>query len=140
MPRLHAARINVLREKQARQLERIQAKQEVELRAAVSEMETALANQESQFDAEARHLQRDRWRREERIRARWALVEAIERRRLECETGLPFAPLPPLPWPEGREMQPQAGMESMALSLAMGDLAFYKGLPPRPGAHREYTV
>ncbi|MCJ1285390.1 hypothetical protein MMC26_004730 [Xylographa opegraphella] len=150
MNSLHAARINVLREKQAKQLERIQAKQDAELSSTSSAKEIALRKHESQFDGEALDLQRDFWDRRKRILARWALAEAIERRKLEHETGMPFAPLPPIPWLDGRrgaepalqlkqgELGPEMRLKRQ--SMPLGPIDFYNALPPRPRAQREYTA
>ncbi|MCJ1381966.1 hypothetical protein MMC17_005078 [Xylographa soralifera] len=143
MNSLHAARINVLREKQAKQLERIQAKQDAELGATTAAMDIALRKHESQFDGEALDLQQDFWDRKKRILARWALAEAIEHRKLEHETALPFAPLPPIPWLDGREMDGRELGPDMRLkrqSMPLGPMDFYKALPPRPRVQREYTA
>ncbi|MCJ1437264.1 hypothetical protein MMC27_006650 [Xylographa pallens] len=149
MNSLHAARINVLREKQAKQLERIAAKQDAELSATTASMDIALQKHDSQFAGEALDLQQDFWDRKKRILARWALAEAIERRKLEHETGLPFAPLPPIPWLEEMEMEPairlhgrDTGLEMRLKrqSMPLGPMDFYKALPPRPRVQREYTA
>ncbi|MCJ1396254.1 hypothetical protein MMC18_009143 [Xylographa bjoerkii] len=138
MKSLHSARINVLREKQAKQLERIQAKQDNELSSSTSSMNTELQIHESQFHGEELDLQQDFWDRKKRILARWALAEAIERRKLEHETGQLFAPLPPIPWLDGREMETVARLKRQ--SLPLGQMNFFKALPPRPLVHREYTA
>ena len=138
MTSLHSARINVLREKQAKQLERIQAKQDGELSAVSAEMDMELKKHESKFHGEEIDLQQDFWDRKKRILARWALAEAIERRKLERETDLHFAPLPPIPWSDIRSIESSAQLKRQ--SMPLGQMDCFKALPQRPRAHREYTA
>ncbi|MCJ1397598.1 hypothetical protein MMC11_000793 [Xylographa trunciseda] len=140
MKSLHSARINVLREKQAKQLERIQAKQDAQLSTATATMDLELETHESQFDREELDLQQDFWDRKKRILARWVLAEAIERRRLEHETGLHFASLPPIRWLDGRESETATATRLKRQSLPLGQMDFLKALPHRPQVHREHTA
>ncbi|KAL8935059.1 MAG: hypothetical protein Q9216_005606 [Gyalolechia sp. 2 TL-2023] len=104
MGNLHTARINVLREKQGKQLERIIGKQELELK----DMERELASKMQQLDSAAQSdeqlLQHEFSERRKRLTSRWSLAEAIERKKLENATGEAYAPLPPIGWedPHGR--------------------------------------
>lgn len=100
MDNLHEGRINVLRERQAKQLERIMAKQEVEINDEKRELDKHLDNHENQFDVEEQNLRQEFSDRKKRISARWTLIEAIERRKLEDETEEIHAPLPAITWPD----------------------------------------
>lgn len=100
---LHAARINVLRERQARQLERIAAKQEAELERLRDELRQEMEDLDAACEAEAVQLRREFSERKDRLVARWTLAEAIERRRREISTGEMYGPLPVIPWGEGEE-------------------------------------
>lgn len=100
MENLHEARINVLREKQGKQFERIQMKQQAELKLAKDEMDLKLERHEKEFFDEEEDLRQDFRERKRRMVSRWKLAEAIERQKLENETGEAHAPLPPVEWPE----------------------------------------
>ena len=100
MDNLHEARINVLREKQAKQLERIAVKQEQELVAASMEMNRRLEDLEYEFSIEEHELQDEFTERKRRILSRWKLMEAIERRKIENESGEEYGPLPDIVWPD----------------------------------------
>ena len=100
MDNLHAARINVLREKQAKQLERITARQQSELDTLAREHEDKSHALEQTFRQEEQDLGRELSERKHRMITRWNLMEAIERRTLENRTGDAFAALPPIAWGE----------------------------------------
>ncbi|MCJ1245590.1 hypothetical protein MMC30_002794 [Trapelia coarctata] len=100
MENLHEARINVLREKQGKQLERIQTKQQAELKLAKDETDIELERHEKELTNEEEDLRQDFQERKRRIMSRWKLAEAIERQKLDNETGEAHAPLPPIEWPE----------------------------------------
>ena len=99
MSNLHEARINVLREKQAKQLERITAKQDLELSKLHSDSDQELQDLDIDFTDEETTLEHEFAERKKRLIARWTLAEAIERRKLENETGEAFGTLPPIAWP-----------------------------------------
>jgi len=101
MDNLHASRINVLREKQGKQLERIIAKQESELEALESSFEHQNQDLDGNFRAEERQLQQEFAERKNRLVTRWNLAEAIERRKLEIHTGEEHGPLPAVKWSDG---------------------------------------
>ena len=109
MDNLHASRINVLREKQGKQQERIMAKQETELEALESDFERQNEEMDARFRDEETRLRQEFAERKKRLIRRWALAEAIERRKLEQATGETFEPLPPIVWSgdggEGREKE-----------------------------------
>ena len=98
MDNLHASRINVLREKQGKQTERIMAKQEAELEALESEFERQNDELDITFEEEERSLRQEFAERKKRLIRRWNLAELIERRRLELEKGVQYGPLPAVKW------------------------------------------
>ncbi|MCJ1484290.1 hypothetical protein MMC06_004458 [Schaereria dolodes] len=100
MDNLHEARINVLREKQAKQLERIAAKQVAASKAAVEADDKELQEHERESNAEAYDMTQEFARRRKRLIARWKLAEAIERRKLEVDSGELYGPLPGISWPD----------------------------------------
>ena len=104
MDNLHKSRINVLREKQGKQLERISAKQEAEVEEHSNDYRKQVAELESCYHAEEEELRRDFGARKERLTKRWALAEAIERRKIENETQEIYGALPAISWDqtEGR--------------------------------------
>lgn len=109
MDNLHASRINVLREKQAKQLERIAAKQEAELETLADDRRLETEDLDAACEAEALQLREDFSDRKDRLVARWNLAETIERRRLENRTGETYAPLPIMSWGEGLPMEAEEG-------------------------------
>ncbi|MCJ1274356.1 hypothetical protein MMC21_002152 [Puttea exsequens] len=98
MDNLHESRIKVLRERQGKQLERIMAKQEAELESLEKDFEQKNEDQEARFRSEERQLQQEFAERKKRLVKRWDLAEAIERRKLELQTGDDYGPLPPIKW------------------------------------------
>ncbi|CAF9939068.1 MAG: hypothetical protein ALECFALPRED_007969 [Alectoria fallacina] len=98
MDNLNASRINVLREKQGKQQERIVAKQETELEALESSFERQNEELEAKFREEEIQLQQEFAERKKRLVRRWTLAEAIERRKLEQAMGETFEPLPSITW------------------------------------------
>ena len=115
MDNLHEARINVLREKQAKQLERIVVKQEAEMEALADKLEIETNDLvENQVVREEADLRRQFLERKYRLVGRWMLAEAIERRKLEIETGEVFGPLPKIEWPEKTPIstQPDTAVQS----------------------------
>lgn len=95
---LHAARINVLREKQAKQLERISAKQEAEMAALLDSQSEESVEVDKRLAEEESVLVTEFGERRTRLVRRWRLAEAIERRRLEMEGCGDLRPLPEIEW------------------------------------------
>ncbi|KAK4690926.1 hypothetical protein P7C71_g5973, partial [Lecanoromycetidae sp. Uapishka_2] len=116
MDNLHTSRINVLRERQGKQLERIMAKQETELDTLESDFERQNEELDVKFRQEERQLQQEFAERKNRLVARWNLAEAIERRKLELKTGEEFGPLPSVKWSDGpsRHNSKASGKETEA--------------------------
>ena len=104
MDNLHASRINVLRERQAKQVERVVDKQEKEMEKQAAEFDEEQMELEEGARAEEMEMERVFRERKHRLVNRWQMAEAIEKRLLELETGEIFAELPPIGWgDEGRD-------------------------------------
>ncbi len=113
MDNLHAARINVLREKQGKQIERVSAKQAAELETIATDLQAETADLELTLKAEEEGLQAEFSERKRRLVARWLLAEAIERRKLENETGETYGPLPALEWPDSAVIREEVEAETL---------------------------
>ncbi|KAL9639546.1 MAG: hypothetical protein Q9164_000864 [Protoblastenia rupestris] len=98
MENLHASRINVLREKQAKHLERVLGKQEDDISKLSKDFEKGNLDLDQRFTAQERNLNQEFAERKQRLISRWHMAEAIERRKLELETGEEYAPLPGIEW------------------------------------------
>ena len=98
LAQLHAGRINVLREKQARAAERLAARQAAELRELERAAARAVARLEAASRREEARAKGEFAGRKRRLLWRWKVVEAIERRRLELERGEEFGALPDVQW------------------------------------------
>ena len=119
MDNLHSSRVNVLREKQAKQVERIVAKQETELNTLELEFEQQSDELEGNFQSEDLRLQEEFAERKKRLVSRWNLTEAIERRRLELDTGEEHGPLPVVIWSsdvDSKSSSPSSPVSSRGLS------------------------
>jgi len=117
MDNLHTSRVNVLRERQGKQVERIMAKQETGLETLESEFEHANEELDAKFQHEESQLQQDFADRKARLVARWRISEAIERRRLELQNGDDYGPLPVITWSsdvEDRNSSPVTPVSSVS--------------------------
>jgi len=98
--RLHQSRINVMREKQGRQMEQLQMRQDEELEKLARKQADELDAQDEAFaDAEEKFTELF-GARKERIRKRWALVEEVTRRKMEARDGLRYAKVGDVEWPD----------------------------------------
>ena len=128
MAALHTSRINVLREKQAKQLEKILAKQEDDVEKLTSDFEKENADLDQKTTAQERHLNQEFAERKQRLISRWHMAEAIERRKLELESGEEYAPLPVIGWgdlssdsaAEEEEMQRIISMKGISIDPETG--------------------
>lgn len=109
---LHTSRINVLREKQAKQMERVSARQQAELERLSDDLRHEMEDLDGACEADVLQLGQDLSERKERLMARWAVAEAIERRKLENQTGETYAPLPLISWEERSRVEFEEGKES----------------------------
>lgn len=98
MDNLHTARINVLREKQSKQLERVAANQEAEVEVLSESHMEEVAELEKRFEEEEQQLGQEFRERRQKLVRRWGLAEAIERRKLENSGAGDFGPLPDVEW------------------------------------------
>ncbi|KAL8706936.1 MAG: hypothetical protein Q9201_000096 [Fulgogasparrea decipioides] len=125
MDNLHAARINVLREKQAKQLERIIGKQESEVEEVDLGLSRKLQDLERRCQDERELLIHEFQKRRRRLMKRWVLTEAIMRRKLENETGEAFGPLPSIEWDgrQGEEEEELVGRDLVGNARMVYDIA-----------------
>ncbi|KAL9019596.1 MAG: hypothetical protein Q9185_003138 [Variospora sp. 1 TL-2023] len=100
---LHASRINVLREKQGKQLERMVGKQEAELKEMELQLAHDMQQSQSSLRSDEQILQHEFSERRKRLTLRWSLAEAIERKKIEKETGASYAPLPNIEWDDAQQ-------------------------------------
>ncbi|KAI9883601.1 MAG: hypothetical protein M1823_004637 [Watsoniomyces obsoletus] len=102
MSRLHSARINVLRDTQARQLETLEKKQHIEMQKLIEStfepeieaLETMFAQEETKFEARF-------WKRREKLKSRWKVEEEYLRGVLQKRMGKRYGPLPEVSWEDG---------------------------------------
>jgi hypothetical protein len=105
LERLHQSKINVMRDKQAKQMEQLTARQDEELEKLASKQSEELEGLEDSFAAEEDAFIKLFLDRGSRIRRRWEVMAEIERRRLEIEQGLTYAPMRPVVWPDNENAQ-----------------------------------
>lgn len=103
--RLHQSRINVMREKQGKQMEQLLMRQEEELeKLAVKQADELDAQEEALADAEEKFTELFRARKE-RLMKRWALVEEVTRRKMEARDGLRYAKLGDVEWQDNERRE-----------------------------------
>ena len=136
MGRLHEARINVLRDKQTRQLETVEKGQREELEEVVSGHEKKVESLEAEFASDEAGFERLFGRRKERLMKKWATEEGATRVRLEKESdrGDVFGPLPSITWP-GQQQGPHHSSQ-----LSVEDIPVKVVTPPRMALIRSYTA
>ncbi|KAI9640486.1 hypothetical protein NHQ30_011232 [Ciborinia camelliae] len=110
--RLHQSRINVMRDKQAKQMENLIIRQEEELKNLSLKQNQELEALEEMHSREEEGIIALFIERKSRLIWRWNLTEEVERTKLTDLTGLKFAPMPPIPWPQPRR-SPALGLESV---------------------------
>lgn len=99
MERLHESKVNVMREKQAKQMEAMLAKQEDEDEKLRTKQEGELDTLEESFaQEEAKFLELFALRKE-KMKARWVVQGDIERAKLGKLHGVEFAALDEIEWP-----------------------------------------
>lgn len=94
MDRLHEARIKVLRERQEQQLQDTSSRLERELDALISKNADAIVELERDHQRAEQEMLQVFDAKKNRLRRRWNIEEAILRKRLEDQSGLPYGPLP----------------------------------------------
>lgn len=100
MDTLHKSKINVLREQQAQQANRITIRQDGELDGLLQRHERESSRLQIDRDRVKLDLKREYSDKILRLIWRWKVKEAIERRRLELDRGQKYGELPSITWPE----------------------------------------
>ncbi|KAI9893075.1 MAG: hypothetical protein M1814_000622 [Vezdaea aestivalis] len=100
MERMHQSRINVLREKQAKQLDDLTIRQEEEYQRLDKRLQTEAQTLETRFGREEAMFQEVFGKRKRTLGKRWTLMEEITRKLLEQNDSVSYGPLPSMEWPE----------------------------------------
>jgi hypothetical protein len=98
LERLHQSRINVMRDKQAKQMEQLMDRQDDELTKLGNKRDDELLTLEETFGAEEDGFTKLFADRKKRMTKRWTLVEEVERKKLEDVKGVKYAPIDPVEW------------------------------------------
>ncbi|KAI1100980.1 hypothetical protein F4804DRAFT_25755 [Jackrogersella minutella] len=104
MKQLHQARINVLRDRQAKSLEELLERQESEMEKLIGKNRKELEGLESDFTDEEDALMTTFARRRSTLEKRWKLEMEVMRRELERERQVKYAPMKSLEWPHEEEL------------------------------------
>ncbi|KLU82936.1 IBR domain-containing protein [Magnaporthiopsis poae ATCC 64411] len=100
LERLHQSRINVLRDRQTKNMEELLERQEAEMERLLGRRDEEIEDLEARFAAEDDAVLRAFADRRERARARWSLRVEILRREMEHKSnGLKYGPIPIPDWP-----------------------------------------
>ncbi|KAI9751888.1 MAG: hypothetical protein M4579_005845 [Chaenotheca gracillima] len=99
MDRLHQARINVLRDKQAQQLEALIARQDEEWSCSLERSTKEMEQMEERFEIDEVSFETVFKSRRHRLVKRWARTEEVARKKLETQQQMLFGPLPKMEWP-----------------------------------------
>lgn len=110
--RLHQSRINVMRDKQAKQMENLIVRQAEELRNLTIKQNQELEALEESHSREEEGIISLFIERKSRLIWRWNLTLEVERKQLTDKTGVHFAPMPPITWPQSKSSKP-LGLESV---------------------------
>lgn len=94
MDRLHEARIKVLRERQEKQLQDTTARLGKELELLMNRNSEALTELERDHQREEQEMLQIFCVKKNRLRRQWNIEEAILRKKLEMQHGVPYGPLP----------------------------------------------
>ncbi|KAI8274003.1 hypothetical protein K4K60_010146 [Colletotrichum sp. SAR11_57] len=105
MERLHQAKINVLRDRQAKRMEELLERQEQELEKLTDKKEQEIENLATDFAQEEDTLVRTFNDRKQRLQRRWLLAIEILRKELEEQTKDQYASLDLPAWPDDTETQ-----------------------------------
>lgn len=111
LDRLHQSKINVMRDKQAKQMEQLLQRQEEEEEKLAAKQDTELDTLDEACVTEENKFLRVFKERKERMLKRWEIIEEVERKGLEKASNLRFAPMAPPDWPD-RERKDE-GLESV---------------------------
>ncbi|KAI9050661.1 hypothetical protein LZ554_005817 [Drepanopeziza brunnea f. sp. 'monogermtubi'] len=114
LERLHQSKINVMRDKQAKQMEDLLGRQEEEIKRLSRKQDEEMEALDEKFVNEEEVSVGILEARRQRLQRRWLLVEEVERQRLELEKNVRFAPLPPVTWPHLETKDEEVGLEAVA--------------------------
>ncbi|KAK9781575.1 putative RING-type domain-containing protein [Seiridium cardinale] len=103
MRQLHQAKINVMRDRQAKALEELQQRQEAELGKLLEKDHAEIEALESSFADQEDTLAVTFNRRRQTMDKRWELSMRILQKELESKTGLRYSILAPLQWPQEKD-------------------------------------
>ncbi|KAI1195190.1 hypothetical protein F5X97DRAFT_250541 [Nemania serpens] len=103
MKQLHQAKINVMRDRQAKALEQLLERQEGEVARLTEKNAKEVEHLESDFADEEDVLATTFGARQSRLEMRWTLEMEIMRKELENERGVRYNLLPSLEWPQNKE-------------------------------------
>ncbi|KAL7621284.1 hypothetical protein AAE478_008603 [Parahypoxylon ruwenzoriense] len=103
MKQLHQAKINVMRDRQAKALEELLERQESEMNKLTGKNKKELENLESDFADEEDALTTTFSERQLMLEKRWELEMEVMRKELENERKLKYALMDPLEWPHEKE-------------------------------------
>ncbi|KAI1140699.1 hypothetical protein F5Y05DRAFT_402833 [Hypoxylon sp. FL0543] len=103
MKQLHQAKINVMRDRQAKALEELLERQESEMSKLTEKNRKELESLESDFADDEDALTTTFAQRRSELDKRWEIEMEILRRELENERGLKYAPMKPIEWPHEEE-------------------------------------
>ncbi|KAF4612605.1 hypothetical protein G7Y89_g15574 [Cudoniella acicularis] len=112
LERLHQSRVNVMREKQAKQMEQLLSRQESELEKLAAKQEEELEALEESFVTEEDGFFSLFQQRRSRLRRRWNIYEEIMRKNLEANKNVKFAPMTPVEW-QNEESDQDDGLEAV---------------------------
>ncbi|KAI1764879.1 hypothetical protein GGR53DRAFT_519966 [Hypoxylon sp. FL1150] len=104
MKQLHQAKINVMRDRQAKALEDLLERQESEMNKLTEKNRKELENLESDFADEEDELTTTFTQRRLTLKKRWELEMEIMRKELENERGLKYASMTSLEWLRDKEL------------------------------------
>ncbi|KAI5867765.1 hypothetical protein GGS23DRAFT_194555 [Durotheca rogersii] len=99
MKQLHQAKINVMRDRQAKVLEELIERQGSEMNKLIEKNKDELENLESEFADEEDALTTMFAERKSALEKRWELEMEVMRKELEKKSGLKYGSLGPLEWP-----------------------------------------
>ncbi|CAG8949570.1 hypothetical protein HYFRA_00007803 [Hymenoscyphus fraxineus] len=100
LERLHQSKINVMRDKQAKQMEQLVARQEEELHRLGKKQDRELEILAESFTNEEDEFYNLFQARRDKLRLRWDLSEEIMRKKLEAQNKVKYGPMPPIQWPQ----------------------------------------
>ena len=112
MDRLHQSKVNVMRDKQAKQMEQLLCRQEEELEKLARKQDEDLEALDSSFVADEEAFLNAFDERRRRLRRRWVITEEVERKKLEKAKKVKFAPMPEVEWPS-LEPKQDDGLEAV---------------------------